>query len=172
MTMTVNPSPDPMTSIREHLRWLLTRGDAHMTFEAAVAKFPEGAMNTVIPQGTYTPWGLLEHLRISQWDILDFIRNPAYEELEWPREYWPEQGRRATTQEWDETIRSFLRDRQTLEGIVMDPSTDLLTPIPHGTGQTIFREILLVADHNAYHIGEFAILRQIMNSWEADHHAS
>ena len=161
-----------MASIREHLRWLLTKGNAHMTFEEAAADFPEAPMNTLIPQGAYTPWHLLEHLRLAQWDILDFIRNPAYQEREWPRDYWPEQGRRATLQEWDETIRGFLLDRQALESIVMDPATDLLTPIPHGTGQTILREMLLVADHNAYHIGELAILRQIMNTWGAQHHTS
>jgi hypothetical protein len=129
-------------------------------------------MNTLIPQGAYTSWQLLEHLRLTQWDILDFIRNPAYQEREWPRDYWPEQERRATPQEWDETIRGFQRDRQALESIAMDPATDLLTPISHGTGQTILREILLVADHNAYHIGELAILRQIMNSWGAEHRTS
>jgi hypothetical protein len=167
----MHTSPDHITPIREHLRWLLTKGNAHMTFEEAVASFPEDAMNTVVPNGSYTPWHLLEHLRLTQWDILDFVRNSTYQEREWPIDYWPAENRRATRQQWDETIQGFLRDRQTLEGITMDPATDLLAPIPHGTGQTILREILLVADHNAYHIGEFAILRQVMGTWDAAHRA-
>lgn len=160
-----------MAPIREHLRWLLTKGDAHMTFEEAVASFPEDAMNTVVPNGSYTPWHLLEHLRLAQWDILDFVRNPTYQERAWPNDYWPPANRRATRREWDETIQGFLRDRQALEDITLDPATDILAPIPHGTGQTILREILLVADHNAYHIGEFAILRQIMGTWDGARHA-
>jgi hypothetical protein len=168
---TVNPSLDQVTPIREHLRWLLTKGDAHMTFEEAVAAFPAEAMNTVVPNGSYTPWHLLEHLRLTQWDILDFVRNPTYQERDWPTDYWPPKDRRATRQEWDETIQGFLRDRQALEDITMDPATNLLGTIPHGSGQTVLREILLVADHNAYHIGEFAILRQSMGTWGANHEA-
>jgi DinB superfamily len=166
---TLNPSPEMMAPIREHLRWLLTKGNAHMTFEEAVAAFPGEAINTRVPNGAYTPWHVLEHLRLTQWDILDFICNPTYQERDWPTDYWPPQDRRATLQEWSETIQGFLRDRQALVDIVMDPATDLLAPIPHGSGQTVLREILLVADHNAYHIGEFAILRQIMGTWGATH---
>jgi hypothetical protein len=166
---TVNHSPDPLAPLREHLRWLLTKGNAHMTFEEAVAAYPEDAINSVVPNGDYTPWGLLEHLRLTQWDILDFVRNPSYQERDWPADYWPPQDRRATPQEWDETIQAFLRDRAALVDIVMDPATDLFATIPHGTGQTILREMLLVADHNAYHIGECAILRQIMGTWGAAH---
>jgi hypothetical protein len=127
-----------MASIREQLRWLLSKGDAHMTFEVAVTEFPEEKMNNVIPHGSYTPWALLEHLRLTQWDILDFVRNPAYQEREWPTEYWPPQDRRATPQEWDKTIQGFLRDRQALIGIVVDAATDLLAPILHGTGKRSF----------------------------------
>jgi hypothetical protein len=108
--------------------------------------------------------------RSTQWDILDFVRNPAYREREWPNDYWPPENRRATQTEWDETIQGFLRDRAAQVNFAMDPATDLLAPIPHGTSQTILREMLLVTDHNAYPIGEFAILRQVMGTWGTRHH--
>ncbi len=151
--------------VREQILALLNGGNAHMTFEEAIADFPVASINTVFPNSTYTPWHLLEHLRISQWDILDFIRNPNYQEMEWPKDYWPPQDQQATPADWERTIQSFQVDMRALQEIVKDPKTDLYARIPHGTGQTIFREMLLVADHNAYHIGEFAIMRQVMGTW-------
>jgi hypothetical protein len=151
--------------LREHLRALLEGGHAHMTFEDAVADFPRAHMNTNPPHVPYTPWHVLEHLRITQWDILEFIRNPEHVSPDWPEGYWPPSDARADAAIWDRTIASFLVDLQVLREMVTDPSLDLYAPIPHGTGQTILREILLVADHNAYHIGEFAILRQVMQTW-------
>jgi hypothetical protein len=156
-------------ALREQLLRLLEGGNAHMTFEEAVADYPMERINVVFPNGTYTPWHLLEHLRISQWDILDFMRNPNYREMEWPKDYWPPQDRTATEADWTQTIRSFQADMQVLQALVRDPQTDLYATIPHGTGQTMLREILLVADHNAYHIGEFAIMRQVMGTWGAGH---
>jgi uncharacterized damage-inducible protein DinB len=160
---------DAMTPIREELIFQLTRGNAHMGFEEAVADFPDAAMNSQFPNGTYTPWHLLEHMRLTQWDILDFIRNPAYQEGQWPQDYWPSQDKQATRADWDETIRAFLADRQALNELVADPETDLDATIPHGSGQTIMREILVVVDHNAYHTGEFAIMRQVMGTWGKGH---
>lgn len=155
--------------LRDELLSLLTPGNAHMTFEDAVAIFPMEHINMVFPNGTYTPWHLLEHLRISQWDILDFIRNPHYQEIEWPKDYWPPQDQQATPEDWQRTIAAFQADLRALQDLVRDPQTDLMATIPHGTGQTILREILTVADHNAYHIGEFAIMRQTMGTWGAGH---
>jgi DinB superfamily len=155
--------------VRKQLLQLLTDSNAHMSFEEAVNDFPMEQINTVFPNGAYTPWHLLEHLRITQWDVLDFIRNPNYREMEWPRDYWPPQGSTATEADWKETIQSFQKDMGALQALVSDPQTDLYAPIPHGTGQTVFREILLVADHNAYHIGEFAIMRQVMGTWGERH---
>ncbi len=126
-------------------------------------------MNTVFPNGAYTPWRLLEHLRLAQWDILDFIRNPEYREREWPREYWPPEDAQAREADWSQTIASFEHDMQEIQELVRDPRTDLHANIPWGTGQTVLREILLVADHNAYHIGEFAIMRQVMGTWGNGH---
>jgi hypothetical protein len=155
--------------VREQLLHLLRGGNAHMTFEEAVEDFPMASINTVFPNGTYTPWHLLEHLRITQWDILDFIRNPHYQEMDWPKDYWPSQEQKATEEDWKQTIRSFQADMKALQALVTDLQTDLYAAIPHGTGQTIFREALLVADHNAYHIGEFAIMRQVMGTWGKSH---
>ena len=162
----MSATSDPL---RDELLSLLTPGNAHMTFEDAVAIFPMEQINTVFPNGTYTPWHLLEHLRITQWDILDFIRNPSYQEIEWPKAYWPPQDQQATPEDWNRTIAAFQTDLGALQDLVRDPATDLMATIPHGTGQTILREILTVADHNAYHIGEFAIMRQTMGTWGGSH---
>jgi len=157
-------------SVRNHLVWLLQGGDAHMPFQEAVSNFPLDRINERFPNGTYSAWALLEHLRLTQWDILDFIRNSNYQEIEWPREYWPPEGTKAGEQDWRQTIAQFEIDLKELVKITEDPKTDLYAKIPHGTGQTILREMLLVADHNAYHIGEFAIMRQVMGTWPKSHH--
>lgn len=160
---------DNERAAREQIRHLLLDGNAHMTFDEAVADFPAEHFNTRPPHVSYTPWHLLEHLRIAQWDILDFIRNPHYKLLAWPAEYWPALDATTDQAGWDQTLAAFRADMQALLEILDNPETDLYQTIPHGEGQTIFREMLLVADHNAYHIGEFAILRQIMGTWPADH---
>jgi hypothetical protein len=153
-------------ALRQHLLNLLRVRQAHMTFEDAVAGFPPGFMNIQPPNVPYTPWHLLEHLRITQWDILDYMRNPHYQEMQWPDEYWPPREAQADQAAWDKTIRAFLRDLAAIEAIVKDPQTDLFAPIPHGyDGHTILREVMLVADHNAYHIGELGILRQVLGAW-------
>jgi hypothetical protein len=151
--------------LREQLLHLLNGGNAHMTLEEAVADYPTASMNTRFPNGEYSSWHLLEHIRLSQWDILDFIRNPEYQEREWPKEYWPPQTAQASEADWKETLALFQRDMQALHAIARDPQIDLHARIPWGSGQTILRELLLVADHNAYHIGEFAIMRQVMGTW-------
>jgi uncharacterized damage-inducible protein DinB len=153
--------------LRQHIVALLRGGNAHMTFDQAIADFPLERINERFPNGPQTAWALLEHLRIAQWDILDFIRNPDYKYLEWPKDYWPDPDYQATEEDWRRTIDAFRADLQELERIALDSSIDLYSPIPHGTGQTILRELLLVADHNAYHIGEFGIMRRVMGAWPA-----
>lgn len=157
------------TQLRDQLAGLLDWEGAHMNLEQAVADFPPEAMNVRPPNVSYTPWQLLEHIRIAQWDILDFCRNPDYREMEWPREYWPPEGETADEARWNESLRGFRADLQDLKRLALDPEVDLYAPIPHGQGQTILRELLLVADHNAYHVGEFAILRQVMGTWPRGH---
>ncbi len=151
--------------VREQLLALLDGGNAHMTFEQAVADYPAEHFNMKPDNVTYTPWHILEHIRIAQWDILEFIRDPGHVSPQWPTGYWPHAGETAAQDQWDRTIISFLSDIGSLRDIVTDPETDLYAPIPHAPDYTIFREILVVSDHNAYHIGEFAILRQVMGTW-------
>jgi hypothetical protein len=156
-------------AVRRQLIDLLEAKGAHMPFETAVAAFPTDAINRQVPDlPAYTPWHLLDHIRYAQWDILDYIRNRAYLEPTWPDNYWPPLGSEATRAAFDETIASFHRDRDALRDIVADASTDLFAVIPDTPGHTIFREIRVVGAHNAYHIGEFAILRRVMGTWPAN----
>lgn len=151
--------------LRQQLLALLRGGNAHMTFDQAVAGFPMEHINTHPPHVPYTPWHLLEHLRIAQWDILEFVRNPGHVSPDWPEGYWPTQDAQATPEQWEETLATFRADLQTMMKIVEDPEMEFFNPLPHAPGYNIFREVLLVADHNAYHVGEFAILRQVMGTW-------
>ncbi len=151
--------------MRQQLLALLKGGHAHMNLSQAVADFPPGHYNTNPPNVPYTPWHLLEHLRIAQWDILEFVRNPEHVSPDWPGGYWPAPDEQADQARWQQTLNEFEADLQALQEMVADPTTDLLAPLPHAPDYTIFREILLVADHNAYHIGEFGILRQVMGTW-------
>jgi hypothetical protein len=154
---------------RDELVFQLLTGHAHMTFEDAVKDFPEAKMNTLFTNGDYTFWHLLEHIRRTQADILNFMVNPDYEEPKWPDDYWPAKDKKATKKDWDTTIKGFLKDRKSLQKIVEDPKTELYAKLPHGTGQTVTREILVVVDHNAYHLGEFAIMRQVLGAWDKSH---
>lgn len=151
--------------VRQQLLELLKGGHAHMSFSEAVKDFPLEFANVMVPNGTYTPWHILEHIRLAQWDILDFILNPDYVQPAWPEGYWPAPEALAERTQWEHTIQQFNHDLEVLWSIVADPETDLYAPLPHAPDYTIFREILVVSDHNAYHIGEFAILRQVMGSW-------
>jgi len=154
--------------IREQLLFLLRGGNAHMNFDQAVADFPIQNINTKPPNVSYTPWYLLEHLRIAQWDILEFIRDPKHVSPAWPEGYWPSENEEADQAKWGKTICDFEADMETLQDMVVDQQVDLYVPILHAPDYTILREILLVADHNAYHIGEFAILRQVMDNWKSN----
>jgi len=154
--------------VREQLLSLLRGGNAHLNFDQAVADFPIQNINTRPPNISYTPWYLLEHLRIAQWDILEFIRDPKHVSPTWPEGYWPPENEEADQAKWEKTISDFQADMQTLQDMVVDRQVDLYAPILHAPDYTILREILLVADHNAYHIGEFAILRQVMNNWQSN----
>ena len=151
--------------VREQLLALLNGGNTHMSFEQAVADFPAEHFNTTPPNVAYTPWHILEHIRIAQWDILEFIRNPDHVSPQWPSGYWPHPEETVNQDQWERTISLFLSNLGSLRDIVTDPDVDLYAPIPHAADYTIFREILVVSDHNAYHIGEFAILRQVMGTW-------
>ena len=156
-------------ALRDQLIELIDGVGAHMPFDEAVAAFPDDAINAFPPNVDYTPWHLLEHIRLTQADILDYIVNRDYVEIEWPVQFWPSREAMATREAFDETIAGFRRDQAALRAIVADPATDLFAIIPGTPGHTILREVRIVGDHNAYHVGEFAVLRQIMGTWPADH---
>ena len=158
---------DPDRVVREQLLSLFRGGNAHMSFDEAVAEFPLEHINSRPPNVPYSPWHLLEHIRIAQWDILEYIRNSEHVSPQWPEGYWPPPEEQADEMKWHKTINDFRADLESLQGLVEDSGMDLYAPVPHATTCTIFREILIVADHNAYHIGEFAILRQVMGTWAA-----
>jgi len=153
-------------SLRKHLLDLLNGGNAHATFDQAVKNFPI-ALRGKRPKGAeHSPWQVLEHLRIAQWDILDFSRNPKYRHRRWPEDYWPATAAPPDAKAWDKSARAFRRDLKAMCDLVADPKTDLYARIPHGSGQTVLREALLVADHNAYHLGELVLLRRMLGAWE------
>jgi DinB family protein len=151
--------------VREQLIKLLSWEDAHVGFDAAVAGLAPQLRGTAPPGLPYSPWQLVEHLRITQHDILDFCRNSGYEEMSWPKDYWPPAASPPSRAAWDESIEQFRRDRSALETLASDPAIDLEAPIPHGTGQTYLRELLLVADHTAYHLGELIVVRRLLGAW-------
>jgi len=155
-------------ALREQLVRLLDGVDARMTFDEAVADFPDDAINRRAPNVAYSPWHLLEHVRLTQADILEYVTSSSYVEKEWPREYWPDFSVDATRAMFDATAAGFRADVAELRGLVTDRGRDLLAVIPGTPGHTLLREVRVVGDHNAYHIGEFAILRQVMGTWPAN----
>lgn len=156
-------------TLRDHLIGLLRGGHAHMPFAEAVANFPAEAINRRPPRVDYTFWHLIEHLRITQADILAYLTQADYTAPEWPRDYWPAPDATATAREWDASIAAFTRDLETIVAILDDPATDLFRTVPSNDEHTVVREALIVADHNAYHIGELGILRQIEDLWREEH---
>jgi hypothetical protein len=154
--------------VRQQLLNLLRGGNAHMDLDDAVADFPQEFFNRRAPNVDYTPWHLLEHIRLAQLDILEFIRDPDYESPEWPAGFWPPKDQQADAEDWQRTIDQFQVDRKALQEIAADPETDLYAPLPAGDEYNILREILITADHSAYHIGEFGLLRGVMGTWSQD----
>lgn len=151
------------TALREHLSRVLDWGNAHATFDAAVEGV-SAELRGVQPEGLpYSLWQLVEHLRITQRDILDFCRDPAYQERAWPDDYWPASIAPPTGQAWDESIAAFRADRGALQRLAAD--APLFDTIPHGSGQTYLRELLLVADHSAYHVGQLVLVRRLLGAW-------
>ena len=151
--------------VREHLVKLLAGGQAHVTFDAAVKNL-SAALRGKRPRGAeHSPWEILEHLRIAQWDILEFSRDPKHKSPDWPADYWPKQPKPPNATAWQKSVKALNRDLQEMRRLVNDPKTDLLAPIPGGSGQTILREALLIADHNAYHIGQLVLVRRLLGCW-------
>ncbi len=151
--------------LREHLLYLLRGGGAHVDFETAIQGLP-AKLRGVKPEGApYSAWQLLEHMRITQWDILEFSRNPEHVSPEWPSGYWPDTEAPPNPAAWEKSVKQFRADMAAIQAIVEDPGTDLLARIRGGSGQTVLREALLVADHNAYHLGELVLVRRMLGAW-------
>jgi hypothetical protein len=153
-------------SLRKHLLELLDGGHAHASFDKVVAGFP-AKLRGEVPKGLpHSAWMLLEHLRLAQWDILDFSRNPKYKELKWPEDYWPKDPSPSSTEAWDKSVQSFHNDLDAMKKLVADQKTDLFAKIPWGDSQTILREALLLADHNSHHLGQLIDVRRILGIWK------
>ena len=153
-------------SLREQLRNLLITNNAHLHFDSAVSDLPVELWGARAPGVPHSPWRLVEHLRIAQWDILEFSRDPSHRSPEFPTGYWPEGDAPPDDLAWDRTLARFRSDLKAMADLVIDPSVDLFAPIPHGDGQTVLREALLVADHNAYHLGQLVVVRRALGAWE------
>lgn len=154
--------------LREHLLYLLRGGGAHLNFDAAIAGLPPHLRGAKPPGVSHTPWRLLEHLRIAQWDILEFSRNPRHVSPTFPDGYWPRGDAPPDDGAWDKSVANFKADLKAMCDLVANPGTDLFAPIKHGEGQTILREALLVADHNAYHLGQLVVVRRALGAWAND----
>ena len=148
--------------LRKHIIELLDGKSAHIDLESALKDFPLDKINNKPGDSPHSAWQLLEHIRIAQWDILDFCRNPNYKEMKWPDDYWPRDD--GTKETWDRSVKQVLDDLQAMHDLVTNEFTDLFAKIPHGSGQTILREAMLVADHNAYHVGQIVFIKKMLES--------
>ncbi|HYX22726.1 MAG TPA: DinB family protein [Thermoanaerobaculia bacterium] len=152
-------------ALRDQLVKLLRGGNAHLGLDQAIGELPKELRGAKAPGLPHTGWQLLEHLRIAQWDILEFSRNRDHTSPAWPEGYWPDTAAPPDDTAWDQSVEALHRDLKAMEDLVADPQTDLYAKIPWGDGQTILREALLVADHNAYHLGQIVSVRQALGAW-------
>ncbi len=156
---------DTNRSLRKHIVDLLNGGSAHLTFDDVIRNWPP-KLRGVKPEGAaHTAWQLLEHMRIAQWDILEFSTNPKHVSPEFPAGYWPKTEAPPGKTAWDKSVEDFRADLKAMEKLVKSAKTDLFARLPHGDGQTILREALLVADHNSYHLGQLVVLRRLLGAW-------
>lgn len=154
------------SSLITTLKELLAGGHAHVTFDDAVKHLPP-ELQGVVPNGVpYSIWQLVEHIRITQWDILEFSRNPDHESPEWPSGYWPKEKAPANAMAWKQSLEQIRRDRKAFISLLEQPDADLYTPFSWGDGQNLLREAMLIADHTSYHTGQIIILRRMLNAWE------
>ncbi len=154
------------SALRQHLLYLLGGGGGHLSFDQAIAGLPAKLRGSKPEGAPHTPWQLLEHLRLAQWDILEFSRDPRHVSPEFPKGYWPATEAPPNKTAWDKSVAAFRAGLKAMEKLVKDPATSLFARIPHGDGQTVLREALLVADHNAYHLGQLVLLRRLLGAWK------
>jgi len=153
-------------ALRKHLIELLRGRGAHADFDEAVDGLPEALRGARVKELPFTAWRLLEHLRLAQWDILEFSRDAKHKSPPWPEGYWPEGDAPPNSAAWDASVAACKRELAEMEKLVRDPSNDLFAPIAHGQGQTLLREAMLVADHNSYHVGQLILLRRLLGAWK------
>jgi hypothetical protein len=153
-------------ALRQHLVSLLTESHAHASFEDAVEGLPAGLRGKTPEGAEHSPWELLEHLRIAQWDILEFSRSAAHKSPEFPGGYWPASPEPPNDKAWERSVKAFEADLKGFCDLVADESTDLFARIPHGDGQTVLKEALVLADHNSYHLGQLILLRRLLGAWK------
>ncbi len=152
-------------ALRQHVVSLLNSGDAHANFDAAVKDMPSALRGKKPEAAEHSPWQVLEHLRIALWDILEFARDAKHKSPEFPQGYWPGALSPPDDAAWDKSTAGFRADLEALIKLVSDEKTDLFAKIPHGDGQTVLRQALVAADHNAYHLGELVLLRRELGAW-------
>jgi DinB superfamily len=152
-------------ALRSHVIKLLDSHDAHVDYDQAIDGIPPEFRGRTPKGAPHSPWQIVEHIRATQHDILDFCMNPAYAELKWPDDYWPPSAVPASAGAWNESVDTYRRDREAFKDLMRDPRTNLFGTIPHGSGQTYLREALLVADHTAYHVGQLVIVRRMLGIW-------
>jgi hypothetical protein len=162
------PTPkDPNHFLRQHLLELMAGGSAHAKFDDAIKGLPPKLRGARPANFPHTPWMLLEHMRIAQWDILEFSRNRKHKSPNWPEGYWPKTEAPPNAAAWTKSIASFKADLKSMQALVANPKTDLFAKIPWGDGQTILREALLLADHNAYHLAQIVDVRRLLGVWKS-----
>ena len=155
-------------ALSQHLLDLLRGRNAHADFDSVMADFPSRLRGVKPPGAAHTGWQLLEHMRIAQLDILEFSRSAKHKSPAWPDGYWPKTEAPPSAASWNNSLRSFRADLKAMAKLVADKKSDLFARIPHGSGQTILREALLLADHNSYHLGQIVILRRLLGAWKAN----
>jgi hypothetical protein len=160
------PTHPAEQQLRQHVLYMLKGGGAHIKFEEVVADFPAKLRGEKAPGLPHTGWQLLEHMRIAQWDIVEFSRSRRHKSPEFPEGYWPRTQAPADGEAWNNSIKSFKKDLKNMQEMVLDPKVDLFAKFPWGSGQTVLREALLLADHNSYHVGQMVLLRRALGTWE------
>lgn len=160
------PATNPDQALREQLVWLLDGGNAHVKFDDVIAEFPPKLRGQKPGGLPFSAWGLVEHMRLAQWDMLEFSRDAKHESPEWPRGYWPRLDAPPNEAAWEKSIKSFRSDLRQMQKMVSDPKSDLYTPFPWGDGQNLLREAMQIADHNAYHVGELVVVRRLLGVWK------
>jgi len=152
-------------ALRQHILDLLNGGNAHTSLEEVLKGFPADLRGKRPAGAPHSPWELLEHMRIAQWDMLEYSRDPNHKSPEFPDGYWPKHPEPPDAKAWDSSVHLFRQDLEAMCALVADEGTDLYARIPHGDGQTILREALVTADHNSYHLGQLVLLRRMLGAW-------